>query len=91
MAGIAAGFPAPSLVLPEELEFFAEEEIITIVPNFEIDENAGHIQCIGEQYGPFRPSMFVPVPLWMAIQLFKKQRCRIMSPEWMGKENLRSE
>ena len=37
---------------------------------------------------PFRPGIPVQVPLWMAINLKQRQKCRLSAPEWMNVETL---
>ena len=39
-------------------------------------------------YGPFNPSFPVDVPLWMALALHKRNKCRIQAPDWMSVQNL---
>lgn len=34
-------------------------------------------------FGPFTPAMEVEVPLWLAINLRKRQQCRIVPPQWL--------
>ena len=50
---------------PSEVEFLAEKEMVTIIPNFSHDE----VFLIGGNVGPFNPSLPMQVPLWMAINL----------------------
>ncbi|ELU03231.1 hypothetical protein CAPTEDRAFT_162065 [Capitella teleta] len=69
---------------PAEVEFLAEKEEIGIVPNFSQDQ----IHLIGGEIGPFNPGLEVRVPLWMAINLAQRQKCRIIPPEWMDVEKL---
>lgn len=33
--------------------------------------------------GPFNPGLPVDVPLWLAINLKQRQKCRLLPPEWM--------
>lgn len=33
--------------------------------------------------GPFNPGLPVQVPLWLAINLKQRQKCRLLPPEWM--------
>ena len=35
-------------------------------------------------FGPFRPSQVTQVPLWMALMLHKRRKCRINPPEWLA-------
>ncbi|XP_038609740.1 DNA replication complex GINS protein PSF2 isoform X3 [Tachyglossus aculeatus] len=38
--------------------------------------------------GPFNPGLPVEVPLWLAINLKQRQKCRVIPPEWMDVEKL---
>lgn len=38
--------------------------------------------CQGD-LGPFNPGLPVEVPLWLAINLKQRQKCRLIPPEWM--------
>lgn len=58
---------------PQEKEFFAENELIQIIPNFR--ENK--CEFISGTFGPFRPAKPVTVPIWLAIQLKKKSKCSV--------------
>lgn len=33
--------------------------------------------------GPFNPGLPVDVPVWLALNLKQRQKCRIVPPEWM--------
>ncbi len=50
---------------PAENEFFAENELIQIIPNFK--EEA--FTFVSGTFGPFRPAKPVTVPLWLAVYL----------------------
>ncbi|XP_045194490.2 DNA replication complex GINS protein PSF2-like [Mercenaria mercenaria] len=69
---------------PAEVEFLAEKELITIVPNFTLDK----IFLIGGDIGPFTAGLPIEVPLWMAVNLKQRQKARIRPPEWMDVEKL---
>ncbi|XP_078527704.1 DNA replication complex GINS protein PSF2 [Lissotriton helveticus] len=69
---------------PSEVEFLAEKEPVTIIPNFSLDK----VYLIGGDLGPFNPGLPVDVPLWLAINLKQRQKCRIIPPEWMDIEKL---
>jgi len=69
---------------PSEVEFLAEKELVQIVPNFSQDR----IYLIGGEFGPFIPSMPTSVPLWLAIDLKNRRKCRLVPPEWMTLETL---
>jgi hypothetical protein len=68
----------------KQLEFFAEEEPITIIPSFSLRNSpTGMLRCVGGDYGPFRPNMPVEVPIWLALQLYKRGKCRILPPAFL--------
>jgi len=67
-----------------EVEFLAEEQQIEIIPNFE----AGVFGFIGGDVGPFRPQRPIQVPVWLAVTLRSRQKCKINAPEWMSRETL---
>ena len=48
-----------------EKEFFCEDEIVEIIPNFRGDK----LNLISGKFGPFKPAKPVNVPLWLAIYL----------------------
>ena len=50
---------------PAEREFFCEDEIIEIIPNFRGDR----LNLISGNFGPFKPAKPVNIPLWLAIYL----------------------
>lgn len=39
-------------------------------------------------YGPFHPNFPVKVPLWLAVMLHKRKKCRIEPPDWLQSEHL---
>ena len=69
---------------PGEIEFLAEKESIEIVPNF----THGVMHLIQGDVGPFRPGLPVSVPLWLAVNLRQRQRCRLVRPEWLAVDRL---
>ncbi|XP_022083886.1 DNA replication complex GINS protein PSF2-like [Acanthaster planci] len=71
---------------PSEVEFLAEKQIVTIVPNFSHDE----VFLIGGNIGPFNAGLPVQVPMWMAINLKQRQKCRIQPPDWMDVDKLQA-
>ncbi|KAG9474801.1 hypothetical protein GDO78_003324 [Eleutherodactylus coqui] len=62
-----------------EVEFLAEKQLVTVIPNFSLDK----VYLIGGDLGPFNPGLPVQVPLWLAVNLKQRQKCRIVPPEWM--------
>lgn len=72
---------------PAELEYVASEsEEVTIVPFLEMDR----VRLLSGTYGPFRPPQQTRVPLWLAVTLRKRNRCRIVPPDWLTMERLQS-
>lgn len=61
-------------------DFLAEDELIEVVPNFKY-EHVLHLIC--GDFGPFHPSIPTQVPLWMALNLHRQQKCKIVLPEWV--------
>ena len=71
-------------VAPEEIEFNAENTLVTIVPKFKL----GVLYMVEGEYGPFVAQTPVEVPLWLAIHLKKMQRANIKTPEWLDVDHL---
>nr|CDS32363.1 dna replication complex gins protein psf2 [Hymenolepis microstoma] len=65
---------------PTELEFIAEDELITIVPRVRMEA----VDLLDSQVGPFQPNVPVDVPYWIAFFLRQQQKCRIMPPSWFS-------
>ena len=70
---------------PAESEFFAENELIEIIPNF----RGGEMKFIQGSFGPFKPAKPVTVPLWLAIYLKQRKRCEVQIPSWLDLEFLK--
>lgn len=69
---------------PSKIEFLGEKQLVNIVPNFNLDM----IYLISGTVGPFRAGLPVKVPIWLAVCLKQKQKCRIVSQDWMDIESL---
>lgn len=69
---------------PSEIEFLAENEMVTIIPNF----NYGKIFLVSGEIGPFRAGMPLKVPIWLAVNLKSRQKCRLIAPDWLDLEKL---
>lgn len=63
----------------EELEYLAEETMISIRPT----KNLPKIKMITHTIGPALANQEITVPLWAAIQLKKLNQCKIVIPEWL--------
>ncbi|PZC84741.1 hypothetical protein B5X24_HaOG204289 [Helicoverpa armigera] len=69
---------------PYEVEFIGENRIISVIPNFSYDK----VYLICGEFGPFRAGLPLNVPLWLAMMLKQKQKCRIVPPDWMELDTL---
>ena len=67
-----------------ERMFCAENVLVTIMPSFSF----GILSLLCGDFGPFVPSKFIRVPLWIATSLKKSFHCKIICPEWMEIEAL---
>ncbi len=61
---------------PQELEFFAEESRITIIPSF----TETSIEIMSGRFGPFKAQKPIEVPTWLAVYLKTRKRCKISIP-----------
>jgi GINS complex subunit 2 len=68
----------------QQLEFFAEEEKVTIIPNFTSDA----YECVSGRHGPFRPNVPAVVPLWLALYLHRRAKGRLLPPAWLSPARL---
>ena len=64
---------------PKQMEFFAEEEIVSVIPNTKIND----LKLISSEI-KFLPGAQVNVPLWLAISLKQRKKCTIILPVWMN-------
>ncbi|XP_075240514.1 DNA replication complex GINS protein PSF2-like [Convolutriloba macropyga] len=69
---------------PCELEFLAEDSLITVVPKL----NQEQLFLIVGDFGPFVAGLPCEVPLWLAVHLSKKRLCEIRPPAWLTTEKL---
>ncbi|GAU91174.1 hypothetical protein RvY_03482 [Ramazzottius varieornatus] len=69
---------------PEELEFLAEETMVTIIPSARYPL----FYMLGGDVGPMEPSIPVPVPLWLAVHMRQRKQCRLVVPDWLAVEPL---
>jgi hypothetical protein len=44
--------------------------------------------ALQERYGPFQPQQVVEVPVWLALQLHKRNKARILLPQWLSSKQL---
>ncbi|KAJ3084083.1 DNA replication protein psf2 [Rhizoclosmatium hyalinum] len=74
-----------SSLTPQEIEFIAENQQITIVPTRAINDK---FELLSGEFGPFRPPLKSKVPLWLALLLKRKGKCTIVPPVWLDAEYL---
>ena len=67
-----------------EIEFFAEDVPINVVPRF----NLQTMHFISGDFGPFEAQVPAEVPLWLAISLKRRRKCNVQCPEWLQWTNL---
>ena len=58
---------------------------MTIVPNF----NSNVLNFLNGDFGPFHSNLAAEVPLWLALALKERHKCRIEAPEWMSVDTLK--
>ncbi|XP_057291680.1 DNA replication complex GINS protein PSF2-like isoform X2 [Hydractinia symbiolongicarpus] len=69
---------------PAEIEFLAEQECVTIVPNFKEKK----LFFLTGDFGPFSPGLPVDVPVWLAVNLKQRRKCKIHPPSWLDVDAL---
>jgi len=69
---------------PAEIEFMAENELVSAVPNF----NEGVVNLLGGDVGPFRPGLPTRMPLWLAANLRSQKKCRLLQPDFLALDKL---
>lgn len=73
---------------PSEIEFLAESLPVTIVPNFTQGSAEDRIYLLGGEVGPFRAGIPVSVPLWAALSLRSRKKCRVRQPDFLEADRL---
>ena len=69
---------------PAEIDFYVEDHTIHIEPNF----TGKPISLICGTYGPFRVNKILEVPLWLALDLRRRNKCKILLPQWYSQDYL---
>ncbi|KAG9018195.1 DNA replication protein psf2 [Tulasnella sp. 427] len=64
---------------PHELEFIAGYEMIEVMPSVETDR----IRVLSGTHGPLNALRTTKVPLWMALHLKARKKCRVVPPSWL--------
>lgn len=71
-------------VTPEELEFYAGQEEVEILPRFDCQT----MWLIAGDLGPFKAGIPARVPLWIALYFRAQNKCKLIPPNWMSKTSL---
>jgi GINS complex subunit 2 len=64
----------------EFCEFLSEDSLIEIIPLFSYNKQ---LNLISGDFGPFKPSIPISVPVWVALNLHRQNKCTIRAPNWM--------
>ncbi|OAA48398.1 DNA replication complex GINS protein psf2 [Metarhizium rileyi] len=77
--------PLPSGLIPSEVAFLCEMELVTVVPRQRLES----IQLLTGRTPQLRPPRRSNLPLWLALLLKKQRRANIVPPPWMHPDSLR--
>ncbi|KAI6177976.1 DNA replication complex GINS protein PSF2 [Aphelenchoides besseyi] len=69
----------------EDCDFLAEDEPVTIIPNFTGDP----IELFVGSFGPFKAGFPLTVPLWFGMYLKRRHKCKIVNPDWLNMDDLK--
>ncbi|OAA66532.1 class 1 alpha-mannosidase [Niveomyces insectorum RCEF 264] len=72
-------------LLPAEVAFLCEMELVTVVPRQRLDP----IHLLGGETPPLRPPRRAVLPLWLALLLKRQRRASIVAPPWLHPASLR--
>ncbi|KAI0431635.1 GINS complex, PSF2 component [Xylaria sp. FL1042] len=76
--------PLPSGLVPTEVAFLCEMEMITIVPRQRLES----IPMLSGKTPALRPPRRADLPLWFALLLKKQRRANIVPPPWLLSSSL---
>ncbi|KAI0197562.1 GINS complex, PSF2 component [Astrocystis sublimbata] len=76
--------PLPSGLVPTEVAFLCEMEMITIVPRQRLES----IPMLSGKTPALRPPRRADLPLWLALLLKKQRRANIVPPPWLLAQSL---
>ncbi|KAI1316750.1 GINS complex, PSF2 component [Xylariaceae sp. FL0255] len=71
--------PLPSGLVPTEVAFLCEMEMVTVVPRQRLES----IPLLSGATPSLRPPRRAELPLWLAILLKKQRRANIVPPPWL--------
>ncbi|KAJ2894467.1 hypothetical protein MKZ38_007524 [Zalerion maritima] len=76
--------PLPPGLLPSEVNFLCEMELVTVVPRQRLDP----IELLSGKTPALRPPYRADIPLWLALLLKKQRRANIVPPPWLHPSSL---
>ncbi|TDZ30554.1 DNA replication complex GINS protein PSF2 [Colletotrichum spinosum] len=76
--------PLPPGLVPSEVAFLCEMELVTIVPRQRLES----INLLSGATPALRPPARTNVPLWLALLLKKQRRANIVPPPWLHPSSL---
>ncbi|KAG6039385.1 DNA replication protein psf2 [Claviceps citrina] len=77
--------PLPPGLLPSEVAFLCEMELVTVVPRQKLES----IELLSGSTPQLRPPRRSDLPLWLALLLKKQRRANIVPPPWLHPDSLR--
>ncbi|RAH46855.1 DNA replication protein PSF2 [Aspergillus brunneoviolaceus CBS 621.78] len=77
-------FPLPRGIMPPEISFLAEMEMVTILPRQRLEG----LELLGGPVEPLIPPRRASLPLWLALLLKRQRRANILPPSWLHPESL---
>ena len=78
--------PSGSGLLPTEIAFLCEMELVTIIPR----ERLSSLQLLGGTTPTLRPPQRTELPLWLALLLKRQRRADIAPPPWLHPQSLQA-
>ncbi|KAJ0338432.1 hypothetical protein COL154_012881 [Colletotrichum chrysophilum] len=76
--------PLPSGLVPAEVAFLCEMELVTIVPRQRLES----IDLLSGATPALRPPARADLPMWLALLLKKQRRANIVPPPWLHPQSL---
>ncbi|KAK7956640.1 GINS complex- PSF2 component [Apiospora aurea] len=76
--------PLPQGLVPTEVAFLCEMEMVTVVPRQRLES----IPLLSGDTPVLRPPHRAPMPLWLALLLKKQRRANIVPPAWLHPASL---
>jgi GINS complex subunit 2 len=78
--------PLPMGLVPSEVAFLCEMELVTVVPRQRLES----IELLAGATPSLRPPHRADIPLWLALLLKKQRRANIVPPPWLHPDSLRN-